>query len=42
MLVIRPGDKPFAALGNLAPGGTHLNNPGNPVPAPWNALNPTA
>jgi hypothetical protein len=29
-------------LGNLAPGGTHLNNPGNPVPAPWNALNPTA
>jgi hypothetical protein len=42
LLVIRPGDKPFAAVGNLAPGGTHLNNPGNPVPAPWNALNPTA
>jgi hypothetical protein len=42
MLVLRVGgDRPFAALGNIAPGGTHLNNPGNPVPAPWNALNPT-
>jgi Family of unknown function (DUF6519) len=41
MLVLRVGgDNPFAALGNLAPGGTHLNAPGNPVPAPWNALNP--
>jgi hypothetical protein len=41
LLVLRVGDSPFAAVGNIAPGGTHLNNPGNPVAAPWNALNPT-
>jgi len=43
MLVIRVGDNnTFAAVGNIAAGGTHLNNPGNPVPAPWAPLNVTA
>jgi hypothetical protein len=31
----------FAAVGNLAAGGTHLNNPGAGLPAPWSPLNPT-
>jgi len=35
------GDNPFAAVGNIAPGGTNLNAAGNALPAPWNALNPT-
>ena len=41
MIVIRVGEDGFAAVGNLAPGGTHLNNPGNGLPAPWAPLNPT-
>jgi hypothetical protein len=41
MIVIRVGESSFAAVGNLAPGGTHLNNPGNGLPAPWAPLNPT-
>jgi hypothetical protein len=41
MIVIRVGEGSFAAVGNLAPGGTHLNNPGNGLPAPWAPLNPT-
>lgn len=31
----------FAAVGNLAPGGTHLGSPGSGLPSPWDALNPT-
>ncbi|MFL6007532.1 MAG: DUF6519 domain-containing protein [Gaiellaceae bacterium] len=42
MIVIRVGDGSFAALGNIAPGGTHLNTPGSGLPAPWGPLNPTA
>ena len=42
MLVIRAGEGGFAAVGNIASGGTHLNLPGNGLPAPWAPLNPTA
>jgi hypothetical protein len=42
MLVIRPREGGFAAVGNIASGGTHLNLPGNGLPAPWAPLNPTA
>jgi hypothetical protein len=42
MLIIRTGDSPFAALGNMAPGGTHWNTAGSGLPAPWAPLNPTA
>jgi hypothetical protein len=42
MLVIRAGEGGFAAVGNIASGGTHLNSPGNGLPAPWAPLNPTA
>ena len=41
MLVLQVDPKRFAALGNLASGGTHLNGPGNGLPAPWAPLNPT-
>jgi hypothetical protein len=41
MLLLRVDPKMFAAVGNLAPGGTHLGNPGNGLPAPWQPLNPT-
>jgi hypothetical protein len=41
MIVIRVGEGGFAAVGNLAPGGTHLNSPGNGLPEPWAPLNPT-
>jgi hypothetical protein len=30
----------YAVVGNLAPIGVHLGSIGNPVPGPWNALNP--
>ena len=42
MIVLRAGEGGFAAVGNIAAGGTHLNNPGNGLPAPWAPLNPTA
>jgi hypothetical protein len=32
----------FAAVGNIARGGTHLNSAGAGLPDPWQALNPTA
>jgi hypothetical protein len=41
MLVIDTDEDRLAALGNLAPGGTHLGAPGGPLPSPWDALNPT-
>ena len=39
-LVLRTAENRFAAVGNLAPGGTHLNNPGAGLPSPWQPLNP--
>jgi hypothetical protein len=41
MLVLRVPENRFAALGNLAAGGTHLGGPGAGLPAPWEPLNPT-
>jgi hypothetical protein len=41
MLVLNVDPKRFAALGNLAAGGTHLGAPGAGLPAPWAPLNPT-
>ncbi len=41
MLVLQVRENRFSALGNLAAGGTHLNNPGGGLPAPWQPLNPT-
>jgi hypothetical protein len=41
MLVLKVQENHFAALGNLAAGGTHLQNPGAGLPAPWESLNPT-
>lgn len=40
MLIIRTDENRLAAVGNLAPGGTHLNNPGSGLPSPWQPLNP--
>ncbi|HEV3408448.1 MAG TPA: DUF6519 domain-containing protein [Gaiellaceae bacterium] len=40
MLVLRVPEDRFAALGNLAAGGTHLGGPGAGLPSPWDALNP--
>jgi len=40
MLVLRVNENRFAALGNLASGGTHLNTPGAGLPATWKPLNP--
>ena len=39
-LVIRTDENRLAAVGNLAPGGTHLNGPGSGLPSPWQPLNP--
>jgi len=40
MLILRTQENRFAAVGNLAPGGTHLNSPGSGLPSPWQSLNP--
>ncbi len=40
MLVLHVAEDRFAAVGNLASGGTHLNGTGNGLPAPWRPLNP--
>jgi hypothetical protein len=40
MLILAAPENRFAAVGNLAPGGTHLNSPGAGLPAPWQPLNP--
>ena len=40
MLILRTAENRFAAVGNLTPGGTHLNNPGSGLPSPWQPLNP--
>ena len=39
--VLVTAENRFAAVGNLAPGGTHLGGPGNGLPSPWDALNPS-
>ena len=41
MIVLQVPENRFAALGNLAAGGTHLASPGAGLPAPWKPLNPT-
>jgi hypothetical protein len=41
MLVLETAEDRFAAVGNLASGGTHLGGPGAGLPGPWDALNPT-
>ncbi|HEY7537038.1 MAG TPA: DUF6519 domain-containing protein [Gaiellaceae bacterium] len=41
MLVLQVPEGRFAALGNLAAGGTHLGSPGGGLPQPWQPLNPT-
>jgi Family of unknown function (DUF6519)/Right handed beta helix region len=40
MLILTVPENRFAAVGNLAPGGTHLNSPGAGLPSPWQPLNP--
>jgi hypothetical protein len=40
MLVLQVPENRFAAVGNLASGGTHLGGPGNGLPDPWDPLNP--
>ena len=40
MLILRTAENRLAAVGNLTPGGTHLNNPGAGLPGPWQPLNP--
>ena len=40
-LVLQVPEDRFSAVGNLAAGGTHLGAPGDSLPAPWDALNPT-
>lgn len=40
MIVLVVSEDRFAAVGNLAPGGTHLGGAGNGLPGPWDALNP--
>ena len=41
MIVLEVREDRFAALGNLAAGGTHLFSPGAGLPAPWDPFNPT-
>jgi hypothetical protein len=41
MLILAVPENRFAAVGNIAPGGTHLNNPGAGLPGPWQPLNPS-
>jgi hypothetical protein len=40
MLVLDVAENRFAALGNLAAGGTHLGSPGAGLPSPWDPFNP--
>ena len=40
MLILEVPEDRLAAVGNLAPGGTHLGGPGAGLPAPWQPLNP--
>jgi Family of unknown function (DUF6519)/Right handed beta helix region len=40
MLIIQADENRYAAVGNLAPGGTHLGGPGGGLPGPWLPFNP--
>jgi Family of unknown function (DUF6519)/Right handed beta helix region len=40
MLILEVDENRFSAVGNLAPGGTHLGGPGGGLPGPWQPLNP--
>jgi hypothetical protein len=40
MLILEVPENRFAAVGNLAAGGTHLGSPGAGLPGPWDPLNP--
>jgi Family of unknown function (DUF6519)/Right handed beta helix region len=40
MLILEVDENRFAAVGNLAPGGTWLGGPGGDLPDPWKPLNP--
>ena len=40
MLILEVQENRFAAVGNLAAGGTHLGSPGAGLPSPWKPLNP--
>jgi len=40
MIILQTAENTFAAVGNLAPAGTHLGGPGNGLPDPWQPLNP--
>jgi hypothetical protein len=40
MLVLDVAENRFAALGNLAAGGTHLGSAGAGLPNPWDQFNP--
>jgi hypothetical protein len=41
MLILETQENTFAAVGNLAPAGTHLGAVGNGLPGPWQPLNPS-
>src|SRR5262249_23124498 len=41
MLILKVDENRFAAVGNIAAGGTFLNAPGGALPNPWKPLNPT-
>jgi hypothetical protein len=41
MLILRVNEGRFAAVGNLASGGTRLNSPTGALPSVWQPLNPT-
>ena len=41
MLILRVNEGRFAAVGNLASGGTRLNSPTGALPPVWQPLNPT-
>ncbi len=40
MIILETDENTFAAVGNLAPAGTHLGGPGAGLPGPWQPLNP--
>lgn len=41
MIVLETAENTYAAVGNLAPGGTHWDSAGNGLPDPWRPLNPS-
>ena len=41
MIVLETAENTYAAVGNLASGGTHWDSAGNGLPDPWRPLNPS-